>query len=552
MAKTFTLKSHSYDGRYLELSCTQTQDISNNNSTINWTLTSTGGSVNYYTVGPTTVTIGGMEVYYKASTSYSSRVFPAAKGSTSGTLTVPHNSDGGKSLMVSLSTAIYNGVVNTASNTWTLDSNPRKATLISAPNFKDMDNPTISYSNLIGNNAELLEAGIYSADGNTPYAAYRSISKTDTEYTFTLTDSERSKIRAAMTNTNTLQIEFVLRTTINGSTYTDVLYRTITLSDDGIIIEPTVKDINTRTIALTGDDSKLIKFFSTAQASMNIATSHGAAITQTLIKNGPTTVNATSTTFKKVESNVFAFGVTDSRGKTELEFVYPEMIEYIRLTCNIKVNPLTAHGNTTININGSFYNGKFVNTKNVLKVQYRYKEEGSVYSAWKTARATLDGNSYSSSVEITGLDYRKTYKFQAHAVDSLDTNGINSKQWTVSSIPVFEWGKEDFQFNVPVTFKGDITLEGNFGGDYVIEQGEKDGWLYRNWHSGKGECWKTITITSAIDQAWGVLYGAGTKMTRQNYPFPFKTKPIENASLQSSGAACFLYPESGGDGVNSS
>ena len=41
-------------------------------------------------------------------------------------------------------------------------------------------------------------------------------------------------------------------------------------------------------------------------------------------------------------------------------------------------------------------------------------------------------------------------------------------------------------------------------------------------------------------------------MTRQNYPFPFKTKPIENASLQSSGAACFLYPESGGDGVNSS
>lgn len=47
MAKTYKLTSNAYEGRKLTLTCTQTPNIAGNYSTINWTLTSAGGSSLY-------------------------------------------------------------------------------------------------------------------------------------------------------------------------------------------------------------------------------------------------------------------------------------------------------------------------------------------------------------------------------------------------------------------------------------------------------------------------------------------------------------------------
>ncbi|UKI22358.1 MAG: DUF859 domain-containing protein [Anaerotruncus sp.] len=88
--------SKSYEGRYLKLTITESVNVVENTSTLTWVLQSLGGSVNYYTTGPTTVTINGTQVYYKARTAWSTSQFPAAKGSTSGTITVAHNSNGSK------------------------------------------------------------------------------------------------------------------------------------------------------------------------------------------------------------------------------------------------------------------------------------------------------------------------------------------------------------------------------------------------------------------------------------------------------------------------
>lgn len=102
-----TYTSNNYDGRYLQLSITETTDAINNKSTLKWVLTSAGGSVNYYTIGATTVTINGTTVYSKAQTSWDAKVFPAAKGSISGSIDVPHNSDGSKSITVVFKTRVY-------------------------------------------------------------------------------------------------------------------------------------------------------------------------------------------------------------------------------------------------------------------------------------------------------------------------------------------------------------------------------------------------------------------------------------------------------------
>lgn len=99
--------SNNYDGRYLRLSISESVDTINNRSTLYWTLSSVGGAVNYYTIGATNVTINGTSVYSKAQTSWDAKVFPAAKGSVSGSLTVNHNSGGDKTITVSFTTSVY-------------------------------------------------------------------------------------------------------------------------------------------------------------------------------------------------------------------------------------------------------------------------------------------------------------------------------------------------------------------------------------------------------------------------------------------------------------
>lgn len=102
-----TFTSNNYEGRYLQLVISETINPKDNTSTLNWTLSSIGGSVNYYSIAPTTATINGTTVYSKGATSWSTQVFPAAKGSTSGSITVAHNADGTKSISVGFSTRVY-------------------------------------------------------------------------------------------------------------------------------------------------------------------------------------------------------------------------------------------------------------------------------------------------------------------------------------------------------------------------------------------------------------------------------------------------------------
>ena len=102
-----TFTSAAYDGRYLQLSISESVNVISNKSTLTWTLTSAGGASSYYTIDDTTVIINGTQVYYKARTAWDDRVFPAAKGSVSGTLDVPHNSNGTKSVTVVFMTRVY-------------------------------------------------------------------------------------------------------------------------------------------------------------------------------------------------------------------------------------------------------------------------------------------------------------------------------------------------------------------------------------------------------------------------------------------------------------
>ncbi len=126
-----TFKSKTYDGRYLQLTVTETVNVIANTSTLTWKLESLCGSVEYYSVGPTIVKIGDTVVYQQDRMSYSSHKFPVTKGSVGGTIPVAHDSDGKKSVSVGFSTAIYTSTVTEHGGTMTLTNIDRSAPTVS-------------------------------------------------------------------------------------------------------------------------------------------------------------------------------------------------------------------------------------------------------------------------------------------------------------------------------------------------------------------------------------------------------------------------------------
>lgn len=136
------------EGRHLILTCSQSADIENNRSLITWTLAVSGGSAHYYSTGPTSVKINGVEVYSSARTG-ASNVFPSSdkQPARSGTLYVGHNADGTQAISVSLSTAIYTSTIYTDAITWTLDTIARASVPTLSTNNFSIDSTTTVYSN---------------------------------------------------------------------------------------------------------------------------------------------------------------------------------------------------------------------------------------------------------------------------------------------------------------------------------------------------------------------------------------------------------------------
>ena len=178
-------------------------------------------------------------------------------------------------------------------------------------------------------------------------------------------------------------------------------------------------------------------------------------------------------------------------------------------------------GNFVIIVNAGI-NGSFGAVANTLTVQYRWKKSGGSYSSWTDVTATKSGNTYSATATKSGFAYKDLYVFQCRAVDKLAT--VPTSEKNIKSLPVYDWGKDDFVFNVPVTFGAGFTQttaeamiddDGDtYAGDYVIEQGSDGAYAYRKWNSGVMEAWRVSTsqMTIKADQTYttGAYYTTQT------------------------------------------
>lgn len=414
------------------------QDIANNRTTIAWSC-GLHPEEQYYTnaVKMNAVTINGTEVYsggtYSNITDYEDRTFD------SGTLTIPHNSDGSKSFTISaISGWIYeNGNYYGAAQSFTLPTIPR-ASSVSCSTANIGSNATITINRASTSFTHTLTYSFGSLSGTI------ATKTSSTNISWTIPTTFYGQIPNSKSGTGTITCQTYNGSTLIGSKSTSFT-ATVNESASKPTLSPTVSDSNTTTTALTGNSSKFIKYYSNASVATGAKARNSATLKSYKITCGAKSITSASGTINAVESGSFTFSATDSRGYTTTQTVNKTLIDYIKLTCSMEAGAPTTAGVATLKISGNYFNGSFGKVANTLTVQYRYKAQGGSYGNWTSVTATKSGNTYNATATISGLDYKTTYVFQARAVDKLAT--ISTDEQARRTTPIFDWSKDDFNVN---------------------------------------------------------------------------------------------------------
>ena len=431
------------------------QSFLNNHSVVKYRLgcTRQGGNPGW---ADWTITINGTEYTgsYKADISTNSEV-----NITSGTITIPHNSDGTKSFNLSFSYKISSISKASASGTGTIDKIPRPASITSGQDFNDEQNPIIYYTNPAGTVLTALDACI-SFDGSKDDIPYRPINMNAGSYTFELTDTERATIWAYLNNRTKGTVRFYVRSKYNGEVVHSYKIYNLSLINATPTYSPQYYDVNSATVSLTGDRNTLIKYHSTLYVDVGAHAKKGASITSYKITNGSEIKTTNPAYFYDVESPDITFSATDSRGLSDTRTVSRKFVNYIHPSCRISITPPGTDGLVRFNVWGNCFYGYFGDHDDSLynetTIDYRYVSSDGEVGDWEYSYVNvLPNNTYNESFEVTVPDYTKAYTIEVVVNDMLESA---STDVTVRAQTVFDWDANDFNFNVPVHFNSGFTV----------------------------------------------------------------------------------------------
>lgn len=424
--------------------------IENNTTTISWKLRCSRASTRagYIMAGGFNVVIDGNTVYSK-STDYRIEL---RRGDViaSGSKTIAHNADGTRSFSVSIQGALYRYAVNvTGSKTFTLDTIPR-ASSISCTTANIESNPTITISSASASFTHTIEYWFGTLKGK---IAEKTSATSITNWT--IPAEFYTQIPNAKTGVGTLTC-----TTYNGSTQIgNPQTCELSVTTDETKCKPTVSgtvvDTNDATIALTGNKDMLVRYQSTALCTLSATLNKSAGSIKTKTINN-TAISGNTLSILNVETSTFDFYAKDSReyfNSDKVVMPTAKFIAYIPLTSVATIyrdDPTS--GKATLKVEGNYFNGSFGAKGNTLTIQYRQGD-----GAYVSVTPTIKNNEYSATVSLSGLDYTKAFKFEVVVSDKLNT--ITKPLTLQKGIPVFDWGEEDFNFNVPVTINGVNILE---------------------------------------------------------------------------------------------
>lgn len=218
-------------------------------------------------------------------------------------------------------------------------------------------------------------------------------------------------------------------------------------------VSGTVEDTNQKTLALTGDANKLVRFGSVAVCTITAEAKNGASIAGKTIAGEA--VEGDSLTMEAIDTGSISFTATDSRGYSSTFQSEAELIPYIHLTAVVSAKRKDpTSGRVSLEVAGNCFTGSFGAADNLLLIRCRV--DGGDYMALEPV---MGENTYTLTAELTGLDYLKKHTVEVEVSDCVET--VTKSANVGKGIPVFDWGESDFVFHVPVSLSGcrlqDIT-----------------------------------------------------------------------------------------------
>ena len=442
--------------RTVILKWTGKQDRDKNQTTISWEAVGGGTYTGDPVVCELRVTIDGNVVFYRDATSGNKTNCSIGQVLASGQKVITHNNDGSRRVAMKMEAGIYVWAINKdGSATFDLDTIPRAST-IGASGANIGSNTTIvvnrkstAYTHSIAYKFGSL-SGYITADGKTSNSESKYSATT---ISFAIPTSFYAQIPNAKNGTCTLTIKTYSGSTQIGDAQTCTLTVTAPQATCAPSVSGTVVDSNDATKALTGDNSKLVRYYSTALCTITATAKNSATISDKKI--GGAAVSGNTRSISKVEQNTVSFYAKDSRGYEATANVGFTLIPYVLLTNNSsgqRTDPTS--GNAKLTIKGDFFNGSFGTVANALSVKYRIAPSGGSYGDYVDVTPTTTGDSYSATVPLSGLDYESEYTIQIAAADKLAS--VTKTVTIRRGIPVFDWGENDFAFHVPVYVDGNL------------------------------------------------------------------------------------------------
>lgn len=338
---------------------------------------------------------------------------------------VSHDADGTKTAQLS-DTFNINATIDgkkvgsiTASGSITLDRIARNATIVTANDFTDETNPTLTYSNPSSFSCDV---SIEFAGGSITRSG--AISGASGSYTMQLTDSERTTLRNASRKSPTLKVAYVLKTTIDGAAYYSRAERKMNVVDAAPELGAvSYEDTNAATVAVTGDKSRIIQNHSALTVTIPTATAKKGAtiasytiafggVSKTVTSSGTVSLGAVDVSY----SQALTVMATDSRGFTASQSVQVTVDDYSAPTAVIDLHRLNNFEPTTYITAHARYS--YLNGKNAVTITAKCKKAGeSGYGA-----PTALTNSVQSTVTC---DRDSAYDFVVTIADKLESTEYN-------------------------------------------------------------------------------------------------------------------------------
>lgn len=428
-----TFTSNTYDGRYLQLTITESVDVPSNTSTLTWTLTSAGGSAVYYTIDETIITINGITVYSKARTNWEDRVFPAAKGSVSGSLPIVHNSDGTKTATVEFFTRVYVFGSLDYGGTMTLTNIDRTAPTVSC----SVSGITASGFKITANSSATADIWQYSLNGGSSWTQFSTtagtsasitLSSLSANTTYSVKTRARKKSNQVYGASGTVSAKTLGGAVLNSCSTVTADAATVSLTLNAIVYNAsysnyvTIKNGSTVYVSFaartwsTGTANRTITLSQTERADLLDAMASLKSFTATIelvTKDGSTQVGNTSTctctiqtTAENSAPTMTAFSYKDSRSTTSAVTGNDQL--FIQTYSYLYVTPgtATARNGASIVKYAATCNGKTVSNTTAAALNLNGIGKSGTLDVVVTATDSR-GYTVSNTQQITVIPYAK-------------------------------------------------------------------------------------------------------------------------------------------------